>query len=75
MLHRIMKRDSVSPWSAEGSTTMPNPDDKERSGHKTAHPIVERGPHDEILEDEEKILAGRADVNMPALLTRDVPGG
>jgi hypothetical protein len=27
------------------------------------------------LEDEEKILAGRHDVNYPALLTKDVPGG
>jgi DUF2934 family protein len=25
--------------------------------------------------DEEKILAGRADANLPALLTKDVPGG
>ena len=32
-------------------------------------------PDDELLFDEEKILAGRIDVNMPALLTRDVPGG
>jgi hypothetical protein len=32
--------------------------------------------HDaEPLPDEEKILAGRIDVNMPALLTKDVPGG
>lgn len=30
---------------------------------------------DEQLLEEEKILAGRMDVNMPALLTRDVPGG
>jgi hypothetical protein len=27
------------------------------------------------MEDEEKILAGRPDANMPALLTKDVPGG
>jgi hypothetical protein len=27
------------------------------------------------LPDEEKILAGRIDVNLPALLTKDVPGG
>ncbi len=32
-------------------------------------------PEDEHLEDEEKILAGRHDVNYPALLTKDVPGG
>ena len=27
------------------------------------------------LEDEEKVLAGHPDANMPALLTKDVPGG
>jgi hypothetical protein len=30
---------------------------------------------DEPMEDEEKVLAGRLDVNLPALLTKDVPGG
>jgi hypothetical protein len=30
---------------------------------------------EERMEDEEKILAGRHDVNYPALLTKDVPGG
>jgi len=34
-----------------------------------------RGHDDEYLQDEEKILAGRPDANMPALLTKDVPGG
>jgi hypothetical protein len=31
--------------------------------------------HEEPMEDEEKIMAGRTDVNYPALLTKDVPGG
>jgi hypothetical protein len=31
--------------------------------------------NDELVEDEEKILLGRTDVNMPALLTKDVQGG
>ncbi len=35
----------------------------------------EPGPDEEPLSEEEKVLAGRVDVNMPALLTRDVPGG
>ena len=35
----------------------------------------ERGQDDEFMEDEEKVLAGRPDANMPALLTKDVPGG
>ena len=29
----------------------------------------------ESLEDEDKILAGQPDVNLPALLTKDVQGG
>ena len=33
------------------------------------------GRYDHSLEEEEKLLAGRADVNLPALLTKDVPGG
>ncbi len=34
-----------------------------------------RGRDDEPMEDEEKIMAGRPDVNFPALLTKDVHGG
>jgi hypothetical protein len=37
-----------------------------------AKPRQERDDH---MEDEEKIIAGRNDVNYPALLTKDVPGG
>ena len=32
-------------------------------------------PHPEHMDDEEKVLAGRLDANIPALLTKDVPGG
>jgi Protein of unknown function (DUF2934) len=27
------------------------------------------------IEDEERVLAGRTDANIPAMLTKDVPGG
>jgi len=37
-------------------------------------PIDESG-HVEPIEDEEKILAGPIDVNMPELLTKNVQGG
>jgi hypothetical protein len=30
---------------------------------------------DELMEDEEKVLAGCLDANIPALLTKDVHGG
>ena len=38
-----------------------------------AMPIDEQP--DDRMEDEEKVLAGRHDVNYPAMLTKDVPGG
>ena len=34
--------------------------------------VRERQEH---MDDEEKVLAGRLDANMPALLTKDVQGG
>jgi len=37
--------------------------------------LTQRGQNDERMEDEEKVLAGRPDANMPALLAKDVPGG
>jgi hypothetical protein len=46
----------------------PNGDQKRRVGEQRAQP-------DEPMDDEEKILDGRDDVNMPALLTKDVQGG
>ena len=35
----------------------------------------EPGQDAEVTDDEEKVLAGRPDANMPALLTKDVRGG
>ncbi len=34
-----------------------------------------RQEREDHMEDEEKIMDGRPDVNYPALLTKDVPGG
>jgi hypothetical protein len=36
---------------------------------------VPAAPDDDRMEDEEKIMAGRHDVNYQAHLTKDVPGG
>jgi Protein of unknown function (DUF2934) len=33
------------------------------------------GREHDHMEEEEKVLAGRPDANMPSLLTKDVPGG
>ncbi len=35
----------------------------------------QRGDDDALLDDEEKVMAGRPNANIPALLTKDVPGG
>ncbi len=37
--------------------------------------VLPHGVDNEHLDDQEKILAGRFDVNYPALLTKDVAGG
>jgi hypothetical protein len=39
------------------------------------HPAEQRPGHDDQTPDEERILDGRHDVNFPAMLTKDVPGG
>jgi hypothetical protein len=37
---------------------------------------TKKKPHPEAhLEDEEKVIDGRPDVDFPALLVKDVPGG
>jgi hypothetical protein len=55
---------------------MPEPDrDEKQSARETARSVRKRGPRDEPMDEEEKVLAGRADANMPALLTKEVPGG
>jgi len=54
---------------------MPDPtDDVELPDLEMEGSIVEPRAA-EPMEDEEKILAGRIDVNIPALLTKDVQGG
>jgi hypothetical protein len=52
--------------------------DKKVHGDKASAPDKAKqasAGDDDRMEDEEKIMAGRHDVNYPALLTKDVPGG
>jgi hypothetical protein len=49
-----------------------NPGDEPRTGVTVTKGRTD--PRSEPIEEEKKILLGRQDVNMPALLTRDVPG-
>ncbi len=55
---------------------MPEPDhDEKPPARERARAARKRGPRDEPMGEEEKVLAGDPDANMPALLTQDVPGG
>jgi hypothetical protein len=75
LLHRIIRGDSVS-HLIQGATPMPDPlCDDIQAGHVMGQPVAEPDPSDEPTGEEEKILAGNVNVNMPALLTKDVPGG
>ncbi|HEY0425129.1 MAG TPA: hypothetical protein VGC82_17550 [Rhodopila sp.] len=50
-------------------------DDKAKPVPEAAKPTQQISQDTERMEDEEKIIEGRHDVNYPALLTKDVPGG
>jgi hypothetical protein len=65
-----------SPAFAKGSAMMPEPDrDEKPTARGRASSVRKHGPSDEHMDEEEMVLAGRSDANMPALLTQDVPGG
>lgn len=58
-------------WEHEG-----RPEGQAQDHWKRA--VIERSCErcdDEPMEEEEKVMAGRPDANMPALLTKDVHGG
>jgi hypothetical protein len=76
--HKFQKEQSVRDrayfiWEQEGRPDGRAYDHWDRAIREASGPELQ--PHDDSMLDEEKILAGRIDVNMPALLTRDVPGG
>ncbi|HEY1412757.1 MAG TPA: hypothetical protein VGF36_11490 [Rhodopila sp.] len=50
-------------------------DSVDKANDMTPDTVKPHNEHDDHLEDQEKILAGKHDVNYPAVLTRDVPGG
>ena len=60
-------------WEREGRPDGRAQNHWYRAVKETRRP--DRLPDDESMSEEEKVLAGRIDVNMPALLTKDVPGG
>ena len=59
-------------WEREGRPEGRAPDHWRRAVIERAR---EERRRDDEPEEEEKVLAGRPDANMPALLTKDVRGG
>jgi len=64
------------PHSNWGIRAMPDPD-RAKEWRAEMYPASREAParRDDVLDDEEKVVAGQPDVNMTALLTRDVLGG
>lgn len=50
-------------------------DAKPNRAKPTTEVAKPRSEREDRMDDEEKILEGRFDVNYPAVLTKDVPGG
>ncbi len=59
-------------WEREGRPDGRADDHWMRAAARVA---AECNRQDEHIEDEEKVLAGRHDANIPAMLTKDSPGG
>jgi hypothetical protein len=66
----VVKETAYFIWEREG-----RPEGRAREHWERALREASGANEDEPLLDEEKILAGLPDVNMPALLTKDVLGG
>lgn len=70
------KRDRTVLADRQGNTTMPGSHHSDEKTRTIAPPSMSGLPRsEEPMDDEEKVVANRPDVNMPALLTRDVLGG
>jgi hypothetical protein len=70
--HRAIRETAYFIWQREGC---PDGRDEEHWLSAQARVTARHTAPDDQTDDEEKLLAGRADVNLPALLTKDVPGG
>jgi hypothetical protein len=57
-------------WLSEG-----RPDGRAKDHWRAATLESLNREHDDEFAEEEKVLAGRPDANIPALLTKDVRGG
>ena len=59
-------------WEREGRPHGRDRDHWMQAASRLLKPSI---PSEDTVEDEEKVLAGQADANIPAMLTKDVPGG
>jgi hypothetical protein len=70
---RAVRRRAFLIWESEGRPVGREQDHRDRATIDWFG--EERRQDNEPMEDEEKILEGRLDANMPQLLTKDVRGG
>jgi hypothetical protein len=71
-LHQAISRAAYLIWEREGR---PHGRSADHWARAVAQVARTHGADVEPIEDEEKVLAGRLDANIPAMLTKDVPGG
>jgi len=71
-LHQAISRAAYLIWEKEGRPHGRSADHWARAVAQVARTNREDA---DPTEDEEKVLAGRPDANIPAMLTKDVPGG
>lgn len=68
---RMIRERAYYIWEREG-----RPDGRAQDHWlQAAASLAHRSHANAHADDEEKVLAGRPDANIPALLTKDVPGG
>ena len=70
--HRTIREAAYFIWENEGRPDGRAEEHWSRAAAHVATPVPQ--PNDDT-DDEEKVLAGRPDANIPAMLTKDVPGG
>ena len=69
--HTTIRERAYFIWLREGC-----PDGRAQDHWRAANfESLDQEHDDELFAEEEKVLAGRPDANIPALLTKDVRGG
>jgi hypothetical protein len=71
----VALRDILGASPEDGVTTQEVDRGEDHAGPPEIASLPHETPAARPLDEEDKVLAGRGDANMPALLTKDVKGG